>query len=53
MDHVNQIQEVVQTYFSGEIDKLRPVKEKLEEKGSMDISYFEIKIAKVMMEEKK
>jgi hypothetical protein len=43
-DNLKQIRKVIDSDFSDGVDKLKPIKEKLEELGFSHISYFEIKV---------
>ncbi|NUJ98238.1 RecQ family ATP-dependent DNA helicase [Candidatus Gracilibacteria bacterium] len=43
-DNLKQVKKIIDSYFSENIDKLKPIKEKLEELGCTNISYFEIKV---------
>lgn len=43
-DNLNQVKKIIDSYFSENIDKLKPIKEKLEELWCTNISYFEIKV---------
>ena len=44
-EHMRQIMDVLGTDFAGGTDKLKPIKDRLEEKGYEKILYFEIKVA--------
>lgn len=48
--NLKQVKETIKNALSWESEKLKPIKEKLEEAGRKDISYFEIKLAIAMME---
>lgn len=43
-DNLKQVKKIIDSYFSENIDKLKPIKEKLEELWCTNISYFEIKV---------
>ena len=43
LNHLKEVKRVVEESFGSNVDKLKPIKEKLEEEGFGNISYFEIK----------
>ncbi|EKD66017.1 MAG: hypothetical protein ACD_49C00067G0003 [uncultured bacterium (gcode 4)] len=43
--NVTKVQEIIKSDFADNTDKLRPIKDKLEELGFWEINYFEIKVA--------
>jgi len=51
-DNLNKIKNVIINELNNDIEKLKPIKEKLEELWFYDISYLEIKIAIAMIEKK-
>lgn len=44
VSNVTKVQEIIKSYFNDKIDKLRPIKDKLEELWFNKINYFEIKV---------
>ncbi|MDD2516201.1 MAG: RecQ family ATP-dependent DNA helicase [Candidatus Gracilibacteria bacterium] len=52
IDNLKNIKKVIDSDFSGQIDKLRFIKDRLEELGFSNISYLEIKVCIAMMEKK-
>ena len=52
LNHLKEVKRVVEESFGSNVDKLKPIKEKLEEEGFGNISYFEIKWALVMIEKR-
>lgn len=51
-DNLKESKNIINEYFWWEVDKLKPIKEKLEELWFNEISYFEIKMTLVMLEKK-
>jgi uncharacterized protein YpbB len=47
---LKSVKQVVAESFSWKVEKLKPVKEVLEENGNKEVSYFDIKLALVMIE---
>jgi uncharacterized protein YpbB len=47
--NLKKVKETINNDFNWEVDKLKPIKEKLEEKWEKNISYFEIKTCILMM----
>lgn len=48
--HLKSVKNIVAESFSGKVEKLKPVKEILEENGQKHVSYFDIKLALAMIE---
>lgn len=48
--HLKSVKNIVAESFSGKVEKLKPVKEILEENGEKEVSYFDIKLALAMIE---
>lgn len=47
--HLKKIKTIVDEQFSGSVEKLRPIKDILEEQWDKEISYFDIKVAVAMI----
>ncbi len=47
-ENIKKVKQVIEKDFSNKIDKLRPIKDKLEEKWFKNISYFEIRLCIVI-----
>jgi ATP-dependent DNA helicase RecQ len=52
LKHLKQVKDIIEQFFSWDTDRLKPIKEKLEEEWFTYMSYFEIKAALVMMEKR-
>ncbi|MDD3646621.1 MAG: RecQ family ATP-dependent DNA helicase [Candidatus Gracilibacteria bacterium] len=50
LSNIKEVKTIIKDVLAGEIEKLKPIKEALEQAGKQDISYFDIKIAIAMME---
>ena len=48
--HLKSVKNIVAESFLGTVEKLKPVKEILEENGEKEVSYFDIKLALAMIE---
>jgi uncharacterized protein YpbB len=46
---LKKIKTIVDEQFSGSVEKLRPIKDILEEQWDKEISYFDIKVAVAMI----
>ena len=51
-DNLKESKNIINEFFWWKVDKLKPIKEKLEELCFNEISYFEIKMTLVMLEKK-
>ncbi|MDD2487684.1 MAG: RecQ family ATP-dependent DNA helicase [Candidatus Gracilibacteria bacterium] len=49
IDNLKLVKNIIDSHFSNDTEKLKPIKDKLEELGMKDISYFEIKSCIAMM----
>lgn len=49
ISNVTKVQEIIKSDFADNTDKLRPIKDKLEELGFWGITYFEIKVAILLL----
>jgi uncharacterized protein YpbB len=52
LNNLKEVKKIVEDFFWSNTDKLKPIKEKLEEEWFDTISYFEIKGALVMIEKR-